>query len=66
MAFNLTLPIAIGADHAGFECKEKLISLFEELNLLKEPSLFFRVNPHWVSIFLMKFSNNMHWENIRI
>ena len=40
---------------------EKLISLFEELNLLKEPSLFFRVNPHWVSIFLMKFSNNMHW-----
>jgi ribose 5-phosphate isomerase RpiB len=25
MAFNLTLPIAIGADHAGFECKEKLI-----------------------------------------
>jgi ribose 5-phosphate isomerase B len=29
MAFNLTLPIAIGSDHAGFECKEKLISLFK-------------------------------------
>ena len=29
MAFNLSLPIAIGADHAGFECKEKLISLFK-------------------------------------
>jgi len=23
-AFNLTQPIAIGSDHAGFECKEKL------------------------------------------
>ena len=31
MAFNLTLPIAIGADHAGFECKEKLISIFKAL-----------------------------------
>ena len=29
MALNLSLPIAIGADHAGFECKEKLISLFK-------------------------------------
>jgi ribose 5-phosphate isomerase B len=29
MAFNLTLPIAIGSDHAGFVCKEKLISLFK-------------------------------------
>ena len=33
MAFNLTLPIAIGADHAGFECKEKLISLFKAKDL---------------------------------
>lgn len=33
MAFNLTLPIAIGADHAGFECKEKLISLFKAKGL---------------------------------
>ena len=29
MAFNLTLPIAIVSDHDGFECKEKLISLFK-------------------------------------
>ena len=34
MAFNLTLPIAIGADHAGFEYKEKLISIFKAKGLL--------------------------------
>ena len=27
--FNLQLPIAIGCDHAGFDCKEDLISLLE-------------------------------------
>jgi len=27
--FNLTLPIAIGCDHAGFDCKEDLISFLE-------------------------------------
>ena len=27
--FNLTLPIAIGCDHAGFDCKEDLISVLE-------------------------------------
>ena len=27
--FNLSLPIAIGCDHAGFDCKEDLISLLE-------------------------------------
>ena len=28
-AFNLQLPVAIGCDHAGFDCKEDLISLLE-------------------------------------
>lgn len=27
--FNLKLPIAIGSDHAGFDCKEDLISILE-------------------------------------
>ena len=27
--FNLQLPIAIGCDHAGFDCKEDLISFIE-------------------------------------
>lgn len=27
--FNLKLPIAIGCDHAGFDCKEDLISFLE-------------------------------------
>ena len=27
--FNLQLPIAIGCDHAGFDCKEDLISVLE-------------------------------------
>ena len=27
--FNLKLPIAIGCDHAGFDCKEDLISVLE-------------------------------------
>lgn len=27
--FNLHLPIAIGSDHAGYDCKEDLISLIE-------------------------------------
>ena len=27
--FNFNLPIAIGCDHAGFDCKEDLISLLE-------------------------------------
>ena len=27
--FNLRLPIAIGCDHAGFDCKEDLISFLE-------------------------------------
>ena len=27
--FNLQLPVAIGCDHAGFDCKEDLISLLE-------------------------------------
>ena len=27
--FNLNLPIAIGCDHAGFDCKEDLISMLE-------------------------------------
>ena len=27
--FNLSLPIAIGCDHAGFDCKEDLISFLE-------------------------------------
>ncbi len=27
--FNLTLPIAIACDHAGFDCKEDLISFLE-------------------------------------
>jgi ribose 5-phosphate isomerase B len=31
--FNLSLPIAIGADHAGFDCKEDLISFLEGKNL---------------------------------
>ena len=31
--FNLALPIAIGCDHAGFDCKEDLISILEEKGL---------------------------------
>jgi|SRR5882757_6167906 len=31
--FNLSLPIAIGSDHAGFDCKEDLISFLEGKNL---------------------------------
>ena len=27
--FNLSLPIALGCDHAGFDCKEDLISFLE-------------------------------------
>ncbi len=27
--FNLTLPVAIGSDHAGFEYKEEIISYLE-------------------------------------
>ncbi|MEO7561468.1 MAG: RpiB/LacA/LacB family sugar-phosphate isomerase, partial [Ferruginibacter sp.] len=27
--FNPTMPIAIGCDHAGFDCKEDLISFLE-------------------------------------
>ncbi len=27
--FNLSLPVAIGCDHAGFDCKEDLISFLE-------------------------------------
>ena len=27
--FNLKLPVAIGCDHAGFDCKEDLISFLE-------------------------------------
>ncbi len=27
--FDLSLPVAIGCDHAGFDCKEDLISLLE-------------------------------------
>ena len=27
--FNLHLPVAIGCDHAGFDCKEDLISFLE-------------------------------------
>ena len=27
--FNLKLPVAIGCDHAGFDCKEDLISVLE-------------------------------------
>ncbi|MBP6432374.1 MAG: ribose 5-phosphate isomerase B [Ferruginibacter sp.] len=29
LAFNLQLPIALGCDHAGFDCKEDLISFLE-------------------------------------
>ena len=32
--FNLQLPIAIGCDHAGFDCKEDLISLLEGEGLM--------------------------------
>jgi ribose 5-phosphate isomerase B len=32
--FNLALPIAIGSDHAGFDCKEDLISILEAKGLL--------------------------------
>ncbi len=32
--FNLALPIAIGCDHAGFDCKEDLISILEAKGLL--------------------------------
>ncbi|PSL49024.1 ribose 5-phosphate isomerase B [Chitinophaga niastensis] len=31
--FNLTLPVAIGADHAGFEYKEEVISYLEAKGL---------------------------------
>ena len=31
--FNLNLPIAIGCDHAGFDCKEDLISFLEGKSL---------------------------------
>ena len=31
--FNLALPIAIGCDHAGFDCKEDLISILESKSL---------------------------------
>ena len=31
--FNLALPIAIGCDHAGFDCKEDLISILESKGL---------------------------------
>ena len=31
--FNLALPIAIGCDHAGFDCKEDLISILEARGL---------------------------------
>ena len=34
--FNLKKPIAIGCDHAGFDCKEDLISLLEGEGLLIE------------------------------
>jgi ribose 5-phosphate isomerase B len=32
--FNPTLPIAIGCDHAGFDCKEDLISVLEAKGIL--------------------------------
>jgi len=32
--FNFQLPIAIGCDHAGFDCKEDLISFIEAKGLL--------------------------------
>ena len=32
--FNVALPIAIGCDHAGFDCKEDLISILEAKGLL--------------------------------
>lgn len=32
-AFNKNLPIAIGSDHAGFDCKEDLISMLEGENM---------------------------------
>ena len=32
--FNFQLPIAIGCDHAGFDCKEDLISFIEAEGLL--------------------------------
>jgi ribose 5-phosphate isomerase B len=31
--FNSALPIAIGSDHAGFDCKEDLISILESKGL---------------------------------
>ena len=31
--FNLKLPIAIGCDHAGFDCKEDLISFLDGENI---------------------------------
>jgi ribose 5-phosphate isomerase B len=31
--FNKSLPIAIGSDHAGFDCKEDLISFLEGENM---------------------------------
>jgi len=33
-SFSFKLPIAIGCDHAGFDCKEDLISLLEAKGLL--------------------------------
>ncbi|MBS0028474.1 ribose 5-phosphate isomerase B [Chitinophaga sp. 22321] len=33
IAFNLTLPVAIGSDHAGFEYKEEVISYLESKGL---------------------------------
>ncbi|MEI9958615.1 MAG: RpiB/LacA/LacB family sugar-phosphate isomerase [Ferruginibacter sp.] len=32
--FNLKLPVAIGCDHAGFDCKEDLISFLEGRNVV--------------------------------
>lgn len=32
--FNLQLPVAIGSDHAGFDCKEDLISYLEAKNIV--------------------------------
>ncbi len=32
--FNLSKPVAIGSDHAGYDCKEDLISYLEAKNIL--------------------------------
>jgi ribose 5-phosphate isomerase B len=32
--FNLQLPVAVGSDHAGFDCKEDLISYLEAKNIV--------------------------------